>query len=71
MVNVENTKKQLPIMPDVLRENYRKLGLNENQIKTIIAARDLCEFYEQERKLCDANVLANYLTGDILSFLNH
>lgn len=67
---IENTKKQLPIMPDVLRENYRKLGLNENQIKTIIAARDLCEFYEQERKLCDANVLANYLTGDILSFLN-
>lgn len=67
---IENTKKQLPIMPDVLRENYRKLGLNENQIKTIIAARDLCEFYEQERKICDANVLANYLTGDILSFLN-
>lgn len=67
---IENTKKQLPIMPDVLRKNYRKLGLNENQIKTIIAARDLCEFYEQERKLCDANVLANYLTGDILSFLN-
>ena len=67
---IENTKKQLPIMPDVLRENYRKLGLNENQIKTIIASRDLCEFYEQERKLCDANVLANYLTGDILSFLN-
>lgn len=67
---IENTKKQLPIMPDVLRENYRKLGLNENQIKTIIAARDLCEFYEQERKLCDTNVLANYLTGDILSFLN-
>lgn len=67
---VEEVKNELPVMPDVLRDTYREIGLNENQIKTIIANKDLCTFFEKERMLCDPILLANFLTGDILSYLN-
>ena len=67
---IEKAKKSLPVMPDELREKYRELGLNDNQMKTIIANRMICEYYESLRANTDAVVLANYLTGDILSYMN-
>ena len=67
---IEKAKNSLPVMPDELREKYRELGLNDNQMKTIIANRMICEYYEKVRANTDAVVLANYLTGDILSYMN-
>ena len=67
---IEKAKNSLPVMPDELREKYRELGLNDNQMKTIIANRMICEYYESVRANTDAVVLANYLTGDILSYMN-
>ncbi|MBS7021245.1 MAG: Asp-tRNA(Asn)/Glu-tRNA(Gln) amidotransferase subunit GatB [Firmicutes bacterium] len=67
---ITRVKELLPVMPDALREKYQSLGLNQNQMKTIIASRELCSFYESILDKCDPIVLANYLTGDILSFMN-
>ncbi len=64
-------KNNLPILPDELRVKFQNIGLNENNIKTIIANIDICHFFLKLK--LDNNLLitaCNLLTGDVLAYLN-
>lgn len=67
---IENVRKTLPILTDELKDKYEELGINQNNIKTIIANRELCTFLEEVLEKCNPVIAANLLTGDILSYLN-
>lgn len=67
--DIEKAKTSIPKMPDELREEYTKLGVNENNIKTLIGHRELCAFFETVKQ-SDAVLASNLLTGDVLSYLN-
>ena len=60
----------MPILTDELKEKYISLGINNNNIKTIIANKDICNFLENVIDKCNPVIAANLLTGDILSYLN-
>ena len=60
----------IPILPGEMRTEYEKLGISNNNIKTLIADKDLNDFYRNIYKKTDSVILANLLTGDILSHLN-
>ena len=66
---IEEVKQSIPKMPDALREEYHELNVNENNIKTLIAHRELCSFFEQVKEY-DSVITSNLLTGDVLSYLN-
>lgn len=63
-------QKEMPVMPEMLRETYLSLGVNENNVQTILANKKMCEYYEEMRKGTNPVILANLLTGDILSIMN-
>lgn len=67
--DLSEAKQSIPKMPDELRQEYKNLGVNENNIKTLIGNRELCAFFEKVKE-SDAVVSANLLTGDVLSYLN-
>ena len=67
---LENIKKEMPVLTDELKDKYTKLGMNNNNIKTIIANKDICNFLETVIDKVNPNIAANLLTGDILSYLN-
>ncbi|MEG0826418.1 MAG: Asp-tRNA(Asn)/Glu-tRNA(Gln) amidotransferase subunit GatB [Bacilli bacterium] len=67
---INEIHKQIPILPDEIRKKYLDLGLNMNNIKTIIGNKDLCDFYEQIIGKTNPIIAANLLTGDILSYIN-
>lgn len=67
---IENVRKTLPILTDELKDKYENLGINQNNIKTIIANRELCTFLEKVIDKCNPVIAANLLTGDVLSYLN-
>lgn len=63
-------KESLPILPDLIREKYKNLNLNQNNIKTIIGNYQLYSFFEQVIDIVNPVIASNLLTGDILSYLN-
>ncbi len=63
-------KNSMPILTDELKSKYTNLGLNTNNIKTIISNKDVCNFLESVIEKVNPNIAANLLTGDILSYLN-
>ena len=63
-------KDNMPILTDELKEKYISLGINNNNIKTIIANKDLCNFLESVIDKCNPVIAANLLTGEVLSYLN-
>ena len=67
---IEQIKKEMPVLTDELKNKYTKLGINNNNIKTIIANREICNFFETVIDDVNPNIAANLLTGDILSYLN-
>ncbi len=67
---LERIKKEMPVLTDELKDKYNKLGINNNNIKTIIANKDICNFFESVVDNVNPNIAANLLTGDILSYLN-
>ena len=67
---IEQIKKEMPVLTDELKDKYTKLGINNNNIKTIIANREICNFFETVIDDVNPNIAANLLTGDILSYLN-
>ncbi len=67
---LENIKNNMPILTDELKDKYIKLGINNNNIKTIIANKEICNFLETVIDKVNPNIAANLLTGDILSYLN-
>lgn len=67
---IETARKNLPVLPTVLKEKYRKAGINEIAISTIISNPELCTFLESVFDEINPVIAANLLTGDILSYLN-
>ena len=67
---IEQIKKEMPVLTDELKDKYIKLGINNNNIKTIIANKEICNFLETVIDDVNPNIAANLLTGDILSYLN-
>ena len=67
---IEKIKKEMPVLTDELKDKYIKLGINNNNIKTIIANKEICNFFETVIDDVKPNIAANLLTGDILSYLN-
>ena len=65
-----DTLKSIPVLPREMREEYASLGISVNNINTLIAYKELNDFYRNIYKKTDAVILANLLTGDILSHLN-
>ncbi|MDD2181003.1 MAG: Asp-tRNA(Asn)/Glu-tRNA(Gln) amidotransferase subunit GatB [Bacilli bacterium] len=63
-------KNSIPILPSVLRDKYNKLGINQNNIKTIIGNYSLCQFFESVVGLVNPVTAANILTGEVLNYLN-
>ncbi len=66
---LEEVKAKLPPLPDEIREKYAKLGLNQNNIKTIVGNYQLFLFFEKVINMINPVMGANLLTGDILSYL--
>ena len=67
---IEKAKAEIPMLPSAMREEYLTLGISTNNINTLIAIKELNDFYRPLYKKTDAIILANLLTGDILSHLN-
>lgn len=67
---LERAKKEIPVLPAKMREEYTLLGISTNNINTLIAVKELNDFYRMLYHNTDAVILANLLTGDILSHLN-
>lgn len=65
---ISETLENMPKLPNQLRTEYKELGLNDNNIKTLIANVDMSKFLDTLN--CDKIISANLLTGDILSYLN-
>ncbi len=68
--HIQDVKKALPVLPAVLRDKYNKLGVNQNNIKTIIGNYELCQFFEQIIDVVNPVTASNILTGDVLNYLN-
>lgn len=68
---IDNTKKEIPLLPDELRDKYIKLGINDIAIKALISRLDISAFLNN---IIDMNInsiiSANLLTGDVLGYLN-
>ena len=67
---LNDVKANMPVFADELKEKYVNLGINDNNIKTIVGRLDLCQFFESVIDSTDPNIAANLLTGDVLSYLN-
>lgn len=67
---INEVKNSIPVLPDVIREKYRKLNINENNIKTLIANYDLNKFLMEIVDEVNPVIAANLLTGEVLSYLN-
>ncbi len=65
---IEKIKNNLPLLPEALRKKLIELGLNDNNIKTLIANKSLSYFLLNLD--CNKVIAANILTGDILAYLN-
>lgn len=67
---INNVKSKMPVFASELKVKYKDLGINDNNIKTIIGRLDLCQFLETVIDKCNPITAANLLTGDVLSYLN-
>ena len=65
---LDEIRKNMPKLPNELREEYKQLGLNYNNIKTLIANPDIAKFLDSLS--CDKVISSNLLTGDILAYMN-
>lgn len=62
--------EKMPVLPNQLRKKYEELGINQNNIRTIINNVELCHFLEKVINDVNPVIASNLLTGDILSYLN-
>lgn len=67
---LNDIKSKMPVFADELKEKYYNLGINDNNVKTIISRLDLCQFLETVIDDVNPIMAANILTGDVLSYLN-
>ena len=64
-------RKELPLLPDELREKYKNLNLNDIIINALISNKELNDFFLKlfEEKI-NLTISANIITGDLLGYLN-
>ena len=65
-----DTLESIPVLPAAMRDEYESLGISSNNINTLIAYKELNDFYREIYASSNPVILANLLTGDILSHLN-
>ena len=67
---INEVRSKMPVFADTLKEKYKNLGINDNNIKTIISRLDLCKYLEDVIDKINPILASNLITGDILSYLN-
>lgn len=70
---VERIRKSMPVMPDVLREKLRKLGVDESAVETIIDSLPTGKFMLEVLDKHDANLarkIANWLSSDVQAMVS-
>lgn len=67
---INDVKNSMPVMPEALRETYKAMGINDQNINTIISNKKMCEFFESMIQDVNPVILSNLLTGDIISIMN-
>ena len=67
---MNEAKNSIGVMPEAMRNEYAGYGISTNNIKTLVAFKDLNDYYRSIYNKTDKVILANLLTGDILSHLN-
>ena len=67
---IETTRKNLPVLPQELKEKYKNAGMSDVTIKSLINNKTLCMFLENVYDKINLVNGANILTGDVLSYLN-
>ena len=60
----------IPVLPSEMRTEYANIGISNNNINTLISNKELNDFYRNIYQNTDGIILANLLTGDVLSHLN-
>lgn len=67
---IEEARNNLPVLPNVLMDKYKAAGINDITIKTIISNYELCSWLEELYDKANPVIMANLLTGDVMSYLN-
>lgn len=68
---IDQTKKNIPLLPDELRVKYFNLGINDIAIKALINRPDISLFLKDLiENSVNPVISANLLTGDVLGYLN-
>ncbi len=67
---IEKVKNNMPLLPQELEIEYKKLGISQNNINTLISNYDLNKVFMEIKDKVNPVLCANLLTGDILSYLN-
>jgi len=67
---IKEVEANMPILTDELKEKYEQLGINQQNITTLISNRSLCMFLEKVIDRVDPIIASNILTGDISAYLN-
>ena len=69
---LEEIKKSIPVLPRDRKINYiNNLGISSKNANIIIKEKDYSDYLEECLKLnMDAKIVSNWLTGDILAYLN-
>lgn len=70
--DIEKMRAELPTLPNVKKEKYLQIGLNEKQIDQLLDDNTLGQYFESGILLLDSNenkkVFSNYLLSDALGF---
>lgn len=65
---VDDIKKELPILPEQIKEKYLSFGLSEYEADIIVKDQKLIKFFESAVKECNnAKAVSNWLLGEISS----
>ncbi len=67
---IKEVQRSIQNMPKDLRKKYSDLGINQNNINTIVGNYDMCMFLEKIINNINPVIGANILTGEISSYLN-
>ena len=69
---LEEIKKSIPTLPNERKEKYiNEYNLAEIDAKTIVKEKEISDYFEEAIKLgCNPKTVANFLTSNILGYLN-
>jgi aspartyl-tRNA(Asn)/glutamyl-tRNA(Gln) amidotransferase subunit B len=68
---IEKLRGELPELPEASRERFRtQYGLSAYDAQLLTASRALATYFEAVAKKADAKLAANWITGELSSYLN-